>query len=95
MYHLAYAEVTVYDKFQLIKTNVFFLCHWTKNFQKNIASKLVRQVYSPNEVLSQLSGKEKLYILSRGKIDVEADFFSQERLLSRKKLAFLRVDSYK
>ena len=52
-----YLEVTYYNNFQLIKKNVFFLCHWTKNFQHSIARKIIRQVYSPEEILTQVQGK--------------------------------------
>ena len=83
--------MTGYTKFQLIKTSVFFLCHWTKKFQRTIADKLVRQVYSPEQVLPQIHGKEKIYILSRGKIDIEANFFSRQRPLSRKRLATIEI----
>ena len=71
--HKSNIEVTGFNKFQLIKSNVFFLCHWTKRFQRIIADKLIRQVYSPDECLMQIQGREKLYILSKGKIDIETN----------------------
>ena len=83
--------MTGYTKFQLIKTSVFFLCHWTKKFQRTIADKLVRQVYSPEQVLPQIHGKEKIYILSRGKINIEANFVSKQINFMRKRLATIEV----
>ena len=63
-------EVTGYNKYQLVKSNIFFLYHWTKKFQITIADKLIRQLYSPEEQLLQIQGKEKLYILCRGKVEI-------------------------
>ena len=51
------SDITSYHKFQIVKTSIFFLCHWTKNFQNFIADRLIRQVYSPEEVLPQVHGK--------------------------------------
>lgn len=78
-----------YSQLQLIKNSVFFLCHWTKRFQRSIATKLVKQLYSPNEVLPQSYGAEKLYVLFRGKVDVEANF---DRSFRRKSLKVLEVN---
>ena len=64
----------------MVKTSVFFLSNWTIKFQKRIANYLVRKVYSPDEVLLQTRGKEKIYILSQGKVDIEADFFGHKKL---------------
>ena len=47
-------EVTGYNKYQLVKSNIFFLYHWTKKFQITIADKLIRQLYSPEEQLLQI-----------------------------------------
>jgi hypothetical protein len=74
---------------------VFFLCHWSKNFQRKIATKLIRQVYSPDEVLPQVHGKERLYILGSGKIEIEANFSERQRPLSRKKLGVIKIDPEK
>ena len=63
------------NKLELIRRNVFFLCHWTQGFQRHIASKLIRQIYSPDDILPQEPGKEKIYVLSRGKVNIETNFF--------------------
>ena len=88
---LSYAEVTGYTQFQLVKSNVFFLCHWTNRFQRKIAEKLIRQVYSPEECLSQVQGRERLYILSKGKINIEANSVDRGKDLYRKVLNSLEV----
>jgi hypothetical protein len=79
----------MYNKIQLLKTSVFFLSHWTKRFQRSIAHKLVRQIYSPEEPLLQPLGKERIFILHRGTVDIQARFFD------RKRLGVLQVDPNK
>jgi hypothetical protein len=86
-------DVTSYQHFQIIKTSVFFLCQWTKHFQRTIADRLVRKVYSPEEVLCQPLGKERLFILSKGTIDITANY--NQRLQNRRRLVTLRVDPKK
>lgn len=65
------------------------LCHWSKKFQRRMANALLRSVYSPQETLLQPRGREKLYILTRGKVDVEACLVSNPLL--RKALATLEI----
>jgi len=50
-------DVTGFNKFKLIKTNIFFVCHWTKSFQRTVANKLIRHLYTPDETLPQIQGK--------------------------------------
>ena len=92
---LFYLEVSGFNRFQLVKSNIFFLCHWSNRFQKTIADKLIRHVYSPDECLTQIQGKEKLYVLNKGKIDIEANVFSVEKNIYRKILRVLEVDPNK
>lgn len=70
---------------------MFFLCHWSKKFQRRMANALLRSVYSPQETLLQPRGREKLYILTRGKVDVEACLVSNPLLPLRKALATLEI----
>ena len=65
-------DVTSYHNLKIIKTSVFFLCHWSKKFQNRIATKLHRCIYSPQESLTQIHGKEKIFLLERGKMEVRA-----------------------
>lgn len=46
-------EVTSHNHLRIVKSSVFFLCHWSKKFQRHIATKLVRSIYSPQETLPQ------------------------------------------
>ena len=74
---------------------MFFLCHWTKRFQRTVADKLIRQVYSPEELLPQTLGREKIYLLSRGKLEIQANFTDRQRPLCEKKLVVLEVNPEK
>ena len=32
----------------IVKSSIFFLCRWTKQFQKNVANSLEKGLYAPN-----------------------------------------------
>ena len=70
----------MYNQIRLIKTSVFFLCHWTKQFQRSLANKLIRKVYSPGDILTQTQGNERIYLLSRGKINVQSTIFGKRNI---------------
>jgi signal-transduction protein with cAMP-binding, CBS, and nucleotidyltransferase domain len=57
----------------IIKTSLFFICHWTKNFQTEIAKKLVKKILIPNENIIQNLGKERIYIIKSGKLEIYTD----------------------
>ena len=88
----------MYNNIQLVKTSVFFLSHWTLKLQRNIALKLIRKIYSPEEVLLQTPGQEKIYILDRGKVDIQANFCGGRKLstleVDPKKVVFFNVYGY-
>lgn len=46
-------------------------------------------MYSPNDILPQKWGEEKIYVLFRGKIDIEANF---DRSFRRKSLRVLEIN---
>lgn len=52
-------------------------------------------MYSPEQCLVQVQGKEKLFILSQGKINIEANSFSIEGDIYRKVLNTLEIDPKK
>lgn len=79
-----------HNRFQLVKTSVFFLCHWTKQFQKHIALKLERNIYNPGDVLLQTYGNERIYVLERGKVNIEPTFSTRGKYSS-----FVREKSLK
>lgn len=38
--------------------------------QCSIANKLIRKIFTPNQILPQLENKEKMYILKTGKLQI-------------------------
>lgn len=45
--------MTFQNGLNIVKSSIFFLCHWTKQFQSEIAKSLVKKILNPNEVLHQ------------------------------------------
>jgi hypothetical protein len=41
----------------IVKSSIFFLCRWSKEMQTNVAAKLQKALYAPNERLLQPFGK--------------------------------------
>jgi hypothetical protein len=62
-----YLEVKHANHLQIIKTSLFFLCNWSKKMQSELSKKLEKFIFSPNE---RISSKDKLFIVTKGKIDV-------------------------
>lgn len=44
------------------------LINWTGRLQAKIATKLVKQIYSAEENLLQIPGKEKMYLIDQGRV---------------------------
>lgn len=63
-------EVTFNNGLNVVKSSIFFLCHWTKQFQSEIAKCLIKKILHPNEVLAQVPFAEKIYIVKNGRLDV-------------------------
>jgi signal-transduction protein with cAMP-binding, CBS, and nucleotidyltransferase domain len=53
-----------------VKSSLFFICHWTKLFQTEIAKRLVKKILIPNEMIIQAAGKENIYVIKSGKLEV-------------------------
>ena len=51
---------------------MFFLLRWSKSFQKAIANSLTHVLFSSNELLYQPEGKERIYIIRVGRVNVYA-----------------------
>jgi hypothetical protein len=57
----------------IIKSSIFFLCRWTRNFQNAVSTHLTHVMVNPNDVLYQPRGKERIYIIKSGKIHIYAE----------------------
>lgn len=44
----SYSEMTFNNGLSVVKSSIFFLCHWTKQFQSDIAKNLVKKILHPN-----------------------------------------------
>lgn len=64
------ADIDSYHKLETVKNSIFFICHWSKKFKQRVAINLIKVLYSPQETLTQVHGKEKIFILVSGKIDL-------------------------
>jgi hypothetical protein len=64
------ADIDSYHKLETVKTSIFFICHWSKKFKQRVARDLVKVLYPPQETLTQVHGREKLFILVSGKLDL-------------------------
>lgn len=62
--------------------------------QSNVAGRLVKRLLAPDERIIQTPGREKLYIIKRGKIDIEYDRFGMNNG-NKKVLKVIEVDSSK
>lgn len=62
--------MTFYNGLDIVKSSIFFICHWSKHFQSEIAKNLIKKILHPNEMVVQLPGKEKIYIVRNGKLEV-------------------------
>lgn len=60
----------------ILKTSIFYLCHWSKEFQSEIAKSLEKRLFSPNERLGEISGVEKIYIIKTGKVSIYMNRFN-------------------
>ena len=74
---LDYVDPALKDNFVLetnmrvIKKSIFFLTHFTVNFQNEIALKLIRCIYKPEDVIKIVDNNERqLIIIDSGKINI-------------------------
>jgi hypothetical protein len=55
---------------KVIKKNVFFMTHFTKNFRSQIALRLIKKIYQPNQTLLVDPVSPSLYIVDKGTVDI-------------------------
>lgn len=69
-YPCHYAEIKLESNLKVLKRSVFMLVNWTGKMQNKMARKMIKEVFQPEELLLQAPGKEKLYILDKGRIGI-------------------------
>lgn len=56
---------------RVIKKSIFFLTHFTVNFQNEIALKLIRCIYKPKETIHfSVNGEKQMVIIDSGKVNI-------------------------
>jgi flavorubredoxin len=58
------------NRLNIIKSSLFFICHWTKNLQIEVAKRLVKKILVPNEKALQAFGRERIYIIKSGRLEI-------------------------
>jgi hypothetical protein len=64
------ADIDSYHKLETVKRSIFFICQWSKKFKQRVAEGLVKTLYTPQETLTQVQGKERLFLLVSGRLEV-------------------------
>lgn len=77
------SSIDTYHKLHTIKTSIFFICEWSKKFKVRVAENLIKALYAPQQTFPQQHGRERLYILFRGRMDI--GIFSESKLAKIRK----------
>lgn len=87
---LTYIDSSLKEQFVLetnirvIKKSIFFLTYFTVHFQNEIALKLIRCIYKPEEViLSCQQGEKQLVIINNGKVNIHYTRNHHDQQLSK------------
>lgn len=67
---MSYTALLHENRLNITKSSLFFICHWTKNLQTEVAKRLIKRILVPNEPLLQAVGKERIYIIRSGKVEI-------------------------
>lgn len=65
-----YAEIHHENSLTVVKTCIFFLCHWSKTLQSEVARRLEKRIFAPNERLIPAASPARLFIIRHGRVDV-------------------------
>jgi hypothetical protein len=79
----------------VLKTSIFFICRWSKELQGQLALKMEKIMFAPNERLNQPAGNERIFILTRGKVDIYLDKFGTNNTIDRRLLKSISVTGAK
>jgi hypothetical protein len=70
------------NNLSVIKSSIFFLCRWSKCMQKAASLKLQHSMFNPKNIIYQPTGKERIYIIKSGTIDIFAERTGRKRGLN-------------
>jgi hypothetical protein len=77
-------EINNENSLSIIKSCIFFLCHWTKGFQTEIAKRLEKRLMSPTESLGECGKLDRVFIIKQGTVEVYLNRFGSNQ--NQKKL---------
>jgi hypothetical protein len=63
-------EIKESSQLRVVHKNIFLLSNFTRRFQYEISKKLVKVIYPPHTVLPYHVGKERLYFITKGSVDI-------------------------
>lgn len=63
-------EIKEDGQMRAIKKNLFFLANFTRRFQREISRRLVKVIYPPHSVLPNHFGRERIYLICKGVVDI-------------------------
>jgi hypothetical protein len=63
-------EIKESTQLKEIRRNLFVLINFTKSFQEEVSKRLVKVIYPPHAVLPNHHGKERLYLITKGAVDI-------------------------
>lgn len=88
-----HAEIHHENSLTVVKSCVFFLCHWSKALQSEVARRLEKRLFAPNERLVPPGAPARLFIVKHGRIDVFMTRFAgpQERGCGQERRKLLKV----
>ena len=66
-------EISNENSLRILKSSLFYVCNWSKRFQSEVAKKVHKKIFTPNEEIVQVPGKERIYIFKKGKVEVHAN----------------------
>lgn len=56
----------------VVKTCIFFLCRWSKAFQKAVSLRLTHVLFSPNDLIYQPPARQRIYVIRAGTVSLYA-----------------------
>lgn len=63
-------EIKQDSQLRAVKKNVFLLANFTRRFQNEVSKRLIKTIYPPHSVLANHPGRERLFIISKGTVDI-------------------------
>ena len=83
MYFLFDLEINLETSVNIVKSCIFYLCHWSKSMQLEIAHRLEKKIFAPNEKLASSNGIDRVYIIKKGHIDISMNRYASDQEQSK------------